>query len=276
MHSFFVFLIIGSCVGAVGGILTWLIMLQSQNERQTSTTSTSKVPETESTKSIPTAAIPPSQATSEYPEVDFEFKPEKVRPGDILSRPQKLILIVRDRGPSQLKQLKLRATQYQFDFDAIIPTKVTKLPDDKIRIEPGKYELAFNKRIPPATGTEQPLARSIKGHGGEKRIDLSVIKSFRFITPPKPGEPGGAGGKPLSGLAGESNDLRFYAIRFTFLDTGVNRRFCYYKVISCEEPYLLPFDNPSVSVIGESGRKRTRFRCEGEHHSVVNPNSIPF
>ena len=27
---------------------------------------------------------------------------------------------------------------------------------------------------------------------------------------------------------------------------------------------------------GESGRRRTRFRCEGEHHSVVNPNSIPF
>jgi hypothetical protein len=27
---------------------------------------------------------------------------------------------------------------------------------------------------------------------------------------------------------------------------------------------------------GESGRRRTRFRCEGEHHSVVNPNSIPL
>jgi len=26
----------------------------------------------------------------------------------------------------------------------------------------------------------------------------------------------------------------------------------------------------------ESGRRRTRFRSEGEHHSVVNPNSIPF
>jgi hypothetical protein len=27
---------------------------------------------------------------------------------------------------------------------------------------------------------------------------------------------------------------------------------------------------------GESGRRRTRFRSEGEHHSGVNPNSIPF
>ncbi len=26
---------------------------------------------------------------------------------------------------------------------------------------------------------------------------------------------------------------------------------------------------------GESGRRRTRFRCEAEHHSVVIPNSIP-
>jgi NAD(P)-dependent dehydrogenase (short-subunit alcohol dehydrogenase family) len=26
---------------------------------------------------------------------------------------------------------------------------------------------------------------------------------------------------------------------------------------------------------GESGRRRTRFRSEAEHHSVVNPNSIP-
>ena len=98
-------------------------------------------------------------------------------------------------------------------------------------------------------GTEQVLARSIKGNGGEKRIDLSEMKSFRFVTPPKPGEPGGAGGPPLNQLAGESADLRFYAIRVTFLDTGLNRRFCYYKVISCQEPYLLPFDNPSMSII---------------------------
>jgi len=35
-------------------------------------------------------------------------------------------------------------------------------------------------------------------------------------------------------------------------------------------------DTRFVELGGESGRRRTRFRCEGEHHSVVNPNSIPF
>ena len=189
------------------------------------------------------------QTVSAYPQVDFEFKPEKILVGEVLSRPPKLILIVRDRGTARLKEVKLRTTQYQFDFNAIVPPIVTKLPEGKIRIDPGKYELIFNKRIPQAMGTEQVLARSIKGNGGEKRIDLSEMKSFRFVTPPKPGEPGGAGGPPLNQLAGESADLRFYAIRVTFLDTGLNRRFCYYKVISCQEPYLLPFDNPSMSII---------------------------
>jgi integrase len=32
----------------------------------------------------------------------------------------------------------------------------------------------------------------------------------------------------------------------------------------------------AIRSVGESGRRRTRFRCEGEHHSVVNPNSIPL
>jgi hypothetical protein len=40
---------------------------------------------------------------------------------------------------------------------------------------------------------------------------------------------------------------------------------------------LLFVDRTAIlSRVGESGRRRTRFRCEGEHHSVVNPNSIPF
>jgi len=35
-------------------------------------------------------------------------------------------------------------------------------------------------------------------------------------------------------------------------------------------------DTRTVRVVrGESGRRRTRFRCEAEHHSVVIPNSIP-
>jgi hypothetical protein len=36
------------------------------------------------------------------------------------------------------------------------------------------------------------------------------------------------------------------------------------------------YEDESVSgQLGESGRRRTPFRSEAEHHSVVNPNSIP-
>ena len=203
----------------------------------------------------------PVQAVSAYPQVDFEFKPEKIVVGQVLPRPPKLILIVRNRGTTRLKEVKLRTTQYQFDFNAIVPATVTKLPEGKIRIDPGKYELIFNKRMPPAMGHDQILNRSIKGNGGEKRVDLSETKPFRFITPPKPGEPGGAGGPPLNQLAGESADLRFYAIRFTFLETELNRRFSYYKVISCQEPYLLPFDNPSMSIIVDPEGRQAFFRA---------------
>jgi len=43
-------------------------------------------------------------------------------------------------------------------------------------------------------------------------------------------------------------------------------------------PVLGPDYSTSILLVqrlGESGRRRTRFRSEAEHHSVVNPNSIP-
>ena len=45
------------------------------------------------------------QTVSAYPQVDFEFKPEKILVGEVLSRPPKLILIVRDRGTARLKEV---------------------------------------------------------------------------------------------------------------------------------------------------------------------------
>ena len=61
---------------------------------------------------------------------------------------------------------------------------------------------------------------------------------------------------------------------------GLDRRTTQQQNATPAQPAAARAATESLEVVedvgGESGRRRTRFRSEGEHHSVVNPNSIPF
>jgi hypothetical protein len=49
----------------------------------------------------------------------------------------------------------------------------------------------------------------------------------------------------IRGVPQQIVEERYYALRFTFIDSGSEKRYCFYKVISCDEPYLLLIESPA-------------------------------
>ena len=95
------------------------------------------------------------------------------------------------------------------------------------------------------------VSRSIAARSKSKPIELSA--KLRFVKLPGPGEPGGPGGPGLGGPVGESATERYFALRYSFIDAGTQKRYSSYQVISCQHPYVLPADNPNMTVMGTTG-----------------------
>ena len=184
-----------------------------------------------------------------YPAVDFILIPENVPGNAVLTHIPHLEVSIRNRGNYALKDMRMRPTMYQLDLRFKVLPRVEKLPENKVRIYPGKTEPAIKNFV--RIGKDSVKIRSIAPGTKSKPVDLSTLKEFKFVKSPGPGEPGGPGGPPLQGVpVGESDTLRYYALRYSFIDDGTQKRYSFYQVISCQQPYLLPLDNPNMSIIG--------------------------
>jgi hypothetical protein len=119
------------------------------------------------------AALPSQASTANYPAVDFKLTPENIRGNTHLSRVPTLDLIVKNRGSFAIKNVRLRATEYQLDMRYVVPPVSEKLPGDKIRVNPGKTELfikSFTRQ-----GRELVISGSIAARSKSKSLELSTI-----------------------------------------------------------------------------------------------------
>lgn len=199
--------------------------------------------------SVPAVSAVGTVIAPTYPSVDFILIAENIPGNAVIMHIPHLELSIRNRGNYALKDVRMRPTMYQLDLRFKVLPRVEKLPENKVRIYRGETEFVIKNfaRI----GKDSVKSRSVAPGTKTKPVDLSTLKAFKFVKPPGPGEPGGPGGPPLQGgPVGESDELRYYALRYSFIDDGTQKRYSFYQVISCQEPYLLPLDNPNMSIIG--------------------------
>ncbi len=184
-----------------------------------------------------------------YPALDFLLIPEHIHGNVAVRHIPHLELSIRNRGNYAIKDMRMRPTMYQLDLRFKVLPRVEKLPENKVRIYPGKTEPVIKNFV--RIGKDSVKIRSIAPGTKSKPVEISTLKEFKFVKPPSPGEPGGLGGPPLQGVpVGESDTFRYYALRYSFIDDATQKRYSFYQVISCHEPYLLPLDNPNISIIG--------------------------
>jgi hypothetical protein len=178
-----------------------------------------------------------------YPAVDFEFVPERVYPNlPVTHMPALMFTANNTRGRYAVEELRMRVTEYNFGLRELAPTVVERLPENKIRVRSGKYDLVILSWRKAGEDSLR-IERVEAGHKSDTR-NLAELPPFQFIRPPDLSGPG-----PYPVRNGPFS-LRLYAMRFTFVDLGTSRRYAFYKVIEPEEPYLLPLQNPRMGVMG--------------------------
>lgn len=141
-----------------------------------------------------------------YPNVDFNFRLVPATDGRL---PQ-LFLGIHNRGVAEIMDIAMRATEYLVRNRVAIVT-VHKAPADSMQIP------------------------KIEAGSPSQEID---ILNMRFLLFDQPVDP--AKRTPSAGIIEE----RYYALRFTFLDGALHKRFCFYKIIPTREPYLLMTESP--------------------------------
>jgi hypothetical protein len=147
-----------------------------------------------------------------YPAIDFNFMPEGIKhdaPNDYIPR---LTLKIKNRGSFAIQDVRMQATQYTLRNHAII--------------------MALSK-----IGGAARVARQIAANGG-----TSAAKSIRDMIPVLHLEP--VGEREHGKQRPVSPEENFYALRFTFIDTASQKRYCFYKVISAKPTYLLADESP--------------------------------
>jgi hypothetical protein len=178
------------------------------------------------------------------PEVDFALVPEPKVPPTAISYIPSLTLTVRNRGGSYVEEIRLIATEYQFAYHTIEESKATRLPDGGVLISDGRSE--FIKVWSLRAAEPSLVIKSVPTRSSSQPQNLSILPPFKFVklSPGKPA-PASTAGQPLGD---NDNSLRFYALRFSFIDASTQKRYARYRIISCTQPYLLPNDNPDIAV----------------------------
>jgi hypothetical protein len=200
---------------------------------------------------VSAAEIAPEQATRTRPNspvVDFLLTPENIDSGATISHIPSLTLVIHNRGSSDITDVTMRVTEYQLDARTVTPEEVRRLPRG-IRIQPETFE---DYIYSVHQYHEQPVG-SGRIASGEKSpaYNLATIQPFRFAKYHHPGDPDGAG---LSVPLKESDSMRFYALRISFLNSGDRGRYAAYRVICSEHPYSIASDGPSSGAGGHWGR----------------------
>ena len=239
--SLLVFLIVGGVVGvSVGGLGWWTLRMQHEHGKKKdddrASAQTSPDPEHKTNEILHRAPSPkpaePSQqkpttpeivmAIPVYPVVDFTLAEENVDRSIAIDHVPRLDLVVYNKGRLEIKDVRLRVTEYVLKLNTLRPTTATTR---------GKY----NQDIRSSTrfGEEDNFIKSIAPNGKSPTINLIETKPFQFIKPPNSGEP-------------QSTDEKYYALRFTF-DGGAGGTYCSYLVVSRQYPYILPIDQPKTA-----------------------------
>jgi hypothetical protein len=199
------------------------------------------------------AQEPAKETRPNGPALDIVLTPEKVDPNAPVSHVPGLTLAIENHGSSPIADVTMRVTEYQLDARTVTPIEVQRAVHG-VRITPERFE----DYIYSSHQYHEEVLSVARISPGERSpaYNLAAIKPFRFAKYRRPGDPyEGGRSVPLN----ESDSMRFYALRISFLNGGDRGRYTTYKVICSEHPYLVPSDGPDANTGAHWGRWTSGF-----------------
>jgi len=139
------------------------------------------------------------------PAVDFKLTPERVSQESL----PRLMLRITNRGYGPIDQVRMRATEYRI----INRTKIMSMQNPA--------NDSFSKDNIPGKGRCEDIG------------DILEMPYLLFEN-----------AELVSRDSRQLIEERYYALRFSFLHTESQKRYCHYKVIQCIWPYLLITESP--------------------------------
>ncbi len=133
------------------------------------------------------------------------------------------ILTIKNRGKYDVDEVWMNSTKYLLDVNALAAN----------RVQIGSYSQS--------SGFE--LVKKIPAGTSDEARDLAKLPFFEITDFPP---------NQTTGLPDEF--LRYYALRFSFIDKATGRRYVFYKVISGMRNNPMPFDNPTGVASSGTGK----------------------